>query len=359
MKDRKIWLVFALVTALVIGAASVALSIQTIESDPPEILDGLMKMLYGSYGRPDIRDGPVISDEEKVRLDNLARELAQEYEPDWMSVITNDDRKRIAELSDIIRKINGEATKRKQLNNESYAGYRYTQEETVQRTAAVEELDALVPKGPDTYIDPDVRKKMEAAQQRLLESNIPWVELGISTSTGKLSVYIDIYAAQDIDDEIRQITGDIPLDIRYVVHTAQLQSGCDINGGCNIVNDADCSGNASCLKGRITRIVDGDTIDVEGTRVRLALTSTPELDLLEGIKAKKFVEEVCPVGSHALVDEDDGQTEGSYGRMIGKVFCQDTLLNEKILEEGFGEINTYYCTQSEFQDEPWAKKYGC
>lgn len=120
-----------------------------------------------------------------------------------------------------------------------------------------------------------------------------------------------------------------------------------------------CSGNAMCLKGKITNIIDGDTIDVEDIRVRLALTSTPELELLEGIKAKKFVEETCPIGSDVLVDEDDGQIEGSYDRIIGKVLCQGIMLNEKILEEGFGEINTVYCTQSEFYDEPWAKNYGC
>jgi len=123
--------------------------------------------------------------------------------------------------------------------------------------------------------------------------------------------------------------------------------------------NTDCSGNAMCLKGKITNIIDGDTIDIEDTRVRLALTSTPELELLEGIEAKKFVEETCPIGSDVLVDEDDGQIEGSYGRIIGKVLCQGIILNEKILEKGFGEINTFYCAQSEFYDESWAKNYGC
>ena len=114
-----------------------------------------------------------------------------------------------------------------------------------------------------------------------------------------------------------------------------------------------------CLKGKITNIVDGDTIDVGDTQVRLSLTSTPELDFIEGIEAKKFVEKTCPVGSDVLVDEDDGQIEESYGRIIGKVFCQGIMLNEKILESGSGEINKVYCIRSEFYDEPWAKKHGC
>jgi len=123
--------------------------------------------------------------------------------------------------------------------------------------------------------------------------------------------------------------------------------------------DLDCSGNALCLKGKITKIVDGDTLDVGETRVRLALTSTPELSNLGGIESKNFLEEKCPINSDVLVDEDDGQIEGSYGRMIAKVFCQGTLLNEEILEKGHGEINTIHCFDSEFKDESWAKKFGC
>jgi len=123
--------------------------------------------------------------------------------------------------------------------------------------------------------------------------------------------------------------------------------------------DLDCSGNALCLKGKITNIVDGDTLDVGETRVRLALTSTPELSELGGIESKKFVEEKCPINSDVLVDEDDGQIEGSYGRVIAKVFCQGTLLNEEVLEKGHGEINAIHCFDSEFKDELWAKKFGC
>ena len=59
--------------------------------------------------------------------------------------------------------------------------------------------------------------------------------------------------------------------------------------------DLDCSGNALCLKGKITKIVDGDTLDVGETRVRLALTSTPELSDLGGIESKNFLEEKCPI----------------------------------------------------------------
>ena len=123
--------------------------------------------------------------------------------------------------------------------------------------------------------------------------------------------------------------------------------------------EIDCQGTAMCLKGKVTKIIDGDTLDVGDIRVRLTLTSTPELGDYGGIESKGFVEEKCPVNSDVLVDEDDGQIEGSYGRIIAKVFCQGTLLNEEILEKGYGEIDKTYCFESEFQEEPWAKKFGC
>lgn len=123
--------------------------------------------------------------------------------------------------------------------------------------------------------------------------------------------------------------------------------------------NTDCSGNAICIKGKITNIVNGDTIDVGDTRVKLSLITAPELDIIEGIEAKNFVDDTCPIGSDVLVDEDDGQIEGSHGRLIGKVLCQGIILNEKILEKGYGQISTFQCNQSEFDDESWAKKYGC
>ena len=118
----------------------------------------------------------------------------------------------------------------------------------------------------------------------------------------------------------------------------------------------DCTGNAMCLKGKITGIFDGDTILVDDTEIRLALISIPEPEFSE---AKEFVEKRCPVGSDVLVDEDDGQIESSLDRIFGKVFCKGIMLNEEILKEGIGEISTLQCSKSEFKDESWAKNYGC
>jgi len=120
-----------------------------------------------------------------------------------------------------------------------------------------------------------------------------------------------------------------------------------------------CSGEAQCITGKVSKIVDGDTIKVDDKSIRFALTSTPEINDERGILAKGYVEKTCPVGSTVLVDEDDMQTDGSYGRIIGLIKCNGIILNESVLESGYGEILTSYCKTSEFGNSDWAKRFGC
>jgi len=103
-------------------------------------------------------------------------------------------------------------------------------------------------------------------------------------------------------------------------------------------------------------IVDGDTLDVGSTRIRLALVNSPEVGQPGYTEAKQFTAQTCPVGSSALVDEDDGQTGGSYGRMVALVYCGGVNLNAALLSSGNAVLVTYYCSVSEFADEPWT---GC
>ena len=121
----------------------------------------------------------------------------------------------------------------------------------------------------------------------------------------------------------------------------------------------DCSGNAKCFTGKVTRIIDGDTIKVDGQSIRFSLSSAPELNEFEGQEARNFIEEICPVGSTALVDEDDGQTEGSYGRIIGVIYCNGMNLNEELLDIGLGYLSSGFCNKSEFSSNEWAQKHGC
>jgi len=125
------------------------------------------------------------------------------------------------------------------------------------------------------------------------------------------------------------------------------------------VPSKNCSGNARCITGSVTQIIDGDTIRVDGGSIRFALTSTPELHEFGGLEAKEYLEIICPVGSQVLVDEDDEQTEGSYGRIVGVIYCNGMNLNEEILDADLGIISTGFCSSSEFSTHAWAQRHGC
>ena len=120
-----------------------------------------------------------------------------------------------------------------------------------------------------------------------------------------------------------------------------------------------CSGSARCISGTVTRIVDGDTIHVDGQSIRFALASTPELNEYSGKEARDHIVQICPVGSKVLVDEDDGQTEGSYGRIIAVIYCNGLNLNDQVIENGYGYLSSGFCYKSEFSTHSWAKKHGC
>lgn len=126
-----------------------------------------------------------------------------------------------------------------------------------------------------------------------------------------------------------------------------------------VSNSQECSGNAKCFSGIVTRVTDGDTINVDGIKIRFALASAPELDEFEGEEAKDLISTICPVGSNALVDEDDGQTQGSYGRIIAVVYCNNKNLNSELMDSGMGNLSLEFCSDSEFASSPWVQKYGC
>ena len=122
-----------------------------------------------------------------------------------------------------------------------------------------------------------------------------------------------------------------------------------------------CHGYAACFTGPVTRVIDGDTIEVNDVSVRFALVDTPERGEPGFEQARSYVLDICPPGSKVLVDQDDLQTGGSYGRVIGLVFCEGNkaALNEAVLEVGLAELSEFFCDKSEFAAHDWAIKFGC
>lgn len=123
-----------------------------------------------------------------------------------------------------------------------------------------------------------------------------------------------------------------------------------------------CKGSARCFYGTIEKAVDGDTLQISGETVRLALINTPEKQESGYDAAREFVESVCPTGSDVVVDEDDRQISRSHRRIVAVVYCgpaSSKNLNEALLEAGHAEILPDFCSRSEFAGERWAIDYGC
>jgi micrococcal nuclease len=133
------------------------------------------------------------------------------------------------------------------------------------------------------------------------------------------------------------------------------------NSAAPISQPTRCKGSADCFRGIVTEIVDGDTLDVNNVRVRLSLVNTPEIGERGFNGAIETTESECKVGSDALVDEDDGQKGGSFGRLIGAVYCNESniSLNEVLLEEGKAVLYENFCNVSEFANEDWVTSFGC
>jgi endonuclease YncB( thermonuclease family) len=111
------------------------------------------------------------------------------------------------------------------------------------------------------------------------------------------------------------------------------------------------------LEGKVTYIVDGDTLDINDIRIRLSLVDTPELGQHGYQEAKNFVKDLC-LEKKGQLDIDDGQRRGDrYGRDIGIVYCDGINLNAALMENKLARIYTEYCDISEFSNEKWSKQY--
>ena len=119
----------------------------------------------------------------------------------------------------------------------------------------------------------------------------------------------------------------------------------------------ECTG--KCITETVIRIIDGDTIYTANYKIRLSLTNTPEKDESGCQEATLFTAMHCPVGSMITIDQDDLQPVDDYGRILGKVYCENGVINEFLLSNGHANILTQYCSTSEFSGESWAQSYGC
>ena len=94
------------------------------------------------------------------------------------------------------------------------------------------------------------------------------------------------------------------------------------------------------MNGNVTYVADGDTLDINGIRVRLSLVNTPEKGQAGFQQAKDYVIQLR-LGKTGEFDVDDGQRRGDkYGRELGVVFCDGIDLNEKLVMNKLSGILT-------------------
>jgi micrococcal nuclease len=102
---------------------------------------------------------------------------------------------------------------------------------------------------------------------------------------------------------------------------------------------------------KVTKVVDGDTIDVEidlgfdisfSSRVRLAGIDTPEsrtTDKMEkalGLEAKAYLKREIEAAKTVVIKTEKMDSSEKYGRILGWLFLDgsDISMNEKMIEDG-------------------------
>jgi micrococcal nuclease len=103
---------------------------------------------------------------------------------------------------------------------------------------------------------------------------------------------------------------------------------------------------------KVTKVVDGDTIDVDidlgfdisfSSRVRLAGIDTPESrtsDKMEkalGLEAKAYLKHEIEAAKSVVIKTEKMDSSEKYGRILGWVFLDNSSvsLNEKMIADGY------------------------
>lgn len=106
------------------------------------------------------------------------------------------------------------------------------------------------------------------------------------------------------------------------------------------------------VSGNCYKVVDGDTIDVEGVgRVRFVGVNTPERGEPGYKEAKEYVKKMC-LGKTVGLDIDDAKNKDKYGRILAVVYVDGVNLNQDLLKKGYAEV--MYIPPSEFNPYNWA-----
>jgi len=100
----------------------------------------------------------------------------------------------------------------------------------------------------------------------------------------------------------------------------------------------------------VTKIVDGDTIDViidlgfdimYRSRVRLFGIDTPESrtrnteEKVRGLLSKNFLKEHLKSSKKIVIKTHKGEETGKFGRILGEIFIDGININQKMCDKGY------------------------
>lgn len=106
------------------------------------------------------------------------------------------------------------------------------------------------------------------------------------------------------------------------------------------------------VSGKCYKVVDGDTIDVEGVgRVRFVGVNTPERGEAGYQTAKDYVTSMC-LGKTVGLDIDNAKNKDKYDRALAVVYVDGVNLNQELLKKGYAEV--MYIPPSEFNPYSWS-----
>ena len=106
--------------------------------------------------------------------------------------------------------------------------------------------------------------------------------------------------------------------------------------------------------GEITRVVDGDTIDIDDTRYVLSMVNAPNRGKSGFAEATDLVKDMCPAGSPASYMIDVGRPFDPYGRLLAEVWCGSESVQAALLETGHAEFLPEYCANTSL-DGDWLR----
>src|SRR3989338_7868321 len=98
-----------------------------------------------------------------------------------------------------------------------------------------------------------------------------------------------------------------------------------------------CSGQACLTQVKVIRVIDGDTIEIEGKiKVRYIGVNSPESE--QCFANESYLENKKLVEGKTITLVRDVSDKDKYGRLLRYVYADDQFVNEYLIKNGFAKV---------------------